>query len=190
MRKPALTDRQLKRLGAAVPSDNLRAIFLLYHAAFWSSRVNQAIFCARTLYGANRGPYKLRVKREGTLASPEFAIYGGSNGKGSRLMALRRATADDVASLAASVTASMPRQHDKMMATLVAGGRLHGNYEYHRRQRGGTYDDVKPMAYVTRIVLEFLERHDVPIAPAERRLVIARVRTACRGDGIPPEMWF
>jgi hypothetical protein len=190
-----INNGHLRLLKQHLPQDNLRQIFLEYNKKFWKSPVNQLVLGA--FDSKKRVSYSLRVSKLGLAQGTScFCVRGGEFGTGASklLLTVPAGSAVTVAAmekLTGAVMAALPRMHIKLAATLIAGDAHMGDYGYRRTVRGnGGYDDVRAKAYVARLLLRFLYRHDVPVSSNTHRAVITAARQAGLGDSIPSHMVF
>lgn len=205
---PAATRKKRARLppdeaaARVLPPDCLRHIFLAFHKSFWINPVNQLVFSGKffTRRGVPLGvSTKLRVHRQG-LVRPRFAVtdeWPGHFERGTNvLLRLDGPLEPRHLRVLASYLLRMGdtrERHHRMEMFMVATGQVLGTFSctrdvVHPTQRMSPIDG--PLAYVSKVLLRFLELHDVPVAPSTVLSVAAAGRRAGFGETLPRTYHF
>lgn len=184
------TEMLVQAVATALPPDLLRVVFLKYYGVFWWRTSDQVRW--RIQFRDRRG---LCRWTEGEL---RVSVRGGPT-KPAWYLALRRTTdagprwdfgvdvrADEPLAawqmdrMAEFVVDDVPVQHELKMV-VVACGQLCGEWGYRQWwKRRGT--NLPGRAYVARVLLAWLTKHDVPMCATMRRHVACKLRAEGIGE--------
>ena len=188
---PLLKMLSLKKAARVLPPDALRLIYLQYCKSFYTDPLNQ-LQMAFEYFGPTGKLYvhraKLRVKKR--FGDPRYAICVGDIALVSQSRPLDQSDLDLLISF---VMRDVWRaRHHRMDMLLVCAKTICGDYQYTRPKRDARMkiDVSGPHAFVSRAVLNFLERSEVPIAAETYLRDVVRGRAAKLGDGLPAVHYF
>lgn len=182
----------LKLAARRLPVDVLRLIYLEYCKDYYKDPRNQLRLACK--YVASDGRVheswaRLRVRKR--FCDPRYGIYLGKH----RILSMSRPMDQaDLDLVVDSVIGGKSRaRHHRMDMVAVCAKAICGDYSYSRPKQDSRVRDIDvsgPRAYVSRALLNWLARSEVPISPATWVRDVIRGRAAKLGDGLPSEHYF
>lgn len=180
-----------KAAAKVLPPDALRLIYLEYCKTYYGNPANRLELACE--YFGKDG--KLHSFRNQLTVRKKFgdqwcAIYAGKRRVGVVTEPLKYWDLDTIVD---SLMGNAWRwRHHRMDMILVCAKALCGDYAYDRPKRDirTAVDSAGPRAFVTRAVLGWLERNEVPVAAETHLRDAIRGRAAKLGDGLPACHYF